>query len=532
MEVYAPILGLEKLGLEPIQLLEMRNLDAPGASTNLLIQIDTLYAIRKKTDVKGRKELKAVFKFPQLNNPEIFQGQLNLNSIGLALLVKSYEATKKARYVSQFDVVCATGVIAKYPTEADVFQGNFIDDAAGDIEEKLNLFIDFIKARQLRNKKIAFIYNAKIDEDILRKRLITAGLDCIEVKKADNFNQLQGYLFKARSAKPMYFILPMAACAAGVAVFFIFKTLFPFPQPGTRSEMGTDVSLLKPDTLIPTENLETVNRENKTQLMLAVEKEDLTAARLLIVAGARVNAPFYRGDKRKMVFLRRACEGTMSSFPVSGRLEDNSPFWGVYWEEALPSFSKIKIDFGGKEAASALKLSLLKGEPYAFAHFYLNLEPRSRAVNFNVNVRLYLAHETTSNNINSNSIVQALELSVNKYDTKRRYELAWQWENAGEGAPQWRFWDAARGWVGAGISQRLASRMWHQLSFAGKVSHNDVYYDSLSIDGITYVVGKTASTVTLHDPYEYLAVAVQLDGNSRADPYDVYIRDLVFKTDD
>ena len=85
MDVYVPILGLDKLGLDNIQLLDIRNLDAPGHSTlppatnvnhslaNLLLQIDTIYAARKHKQIKSRKELNAVFKFPNLNNPEIFQ---------------------------------------------------------------------------------------------------------------------------------------------------------------------------------------------------------------------------------------------------------------------------------------------------------------------------------------------------------------------------------------------------------------------------------------------------------------------------
>jgi hypothetical protein len=299
------------------------------------------------------------------------------------------------------------------------------------------------------------------------------------------------------------------------------------------SEKKTEnaISPLGEDTSPFFDDLEAVDQENKTPLMRAVEKEDIEAAILLIGAGAKINASLYMGDKRKMDFLRLACEGAVSPFPASGRLEENAASWGVYWKERLPSFSKTNLVLGTGDSTEekVLKLSLHESEPNTFAHFYLNLEPRGKAVHFGLSMRLQIAQETTYNNAGGNSLVPALELSISKFNNKRRYEFAWQWQNVGEGAPQWRLWDAARGWASMGIKHKLTSRTWHFISFTGKVLRDKVYYDILTIDGVKFVVNKEVAATPLKDPYDYLSVAVQLDGNTMGDPYVVYIKDVALE---
>ena len=148
MDVYVPILGLKKFGLDPLQLLEVRNTDAPSISTlppatnvnhslqNLLMLIDNIYGTRKDRHIRNKKELHTVFKFPTLNNPEIFHGQYQLDSIGLGILIKAVDATKLHSVKCRFDFVCVTGVIKKYPSDKEIISGDFLNDATGEIDRK------------------------------------------------------------------------------------------------------------------------------------------------------------------------------------------------------------------------------------------------------------------------------------------------------------------------------------------------------------------------------------------------------------
>jgi hypothetical protein len=327
-----------------------------------------------------------------------------------------------------------------------------------------------------------------------------------------------------RRARPAAFALAAAGAAVAGGVFILGALLARPPAAVPQQAGGYSPAV---------GGLETVGPDGLTPLGRAVASGDLPAARRLVAAGAKVNAPLCKGDGRRLDFLRGACEGPISPFPASGRLEDGAPDWGIYWGERLPCFA---VSRGGPAGdGRALRLSLLGGEPYAFAHFYANLEPRRRAVRLTVGLRLFLDRETTFNNAGGPSTVQSIEVSVSKFDGKRRYELAWQWENVGEGAPQWRYWDPGRGWTAAGLPQRLelqrlTPRTWHELRFAGKAAGNAVSYDSLSIDGNAFPVNRTAAAAALPDPLEYLAAAVQLDGNFRADPYDVCVEDFTLET--
>ena len=313
----------------------------------------------------------------------------------------------------------------------------------------------------------------------------------------------------------------VAVGVLGAAGFFIMRELLSASPPVTAQS---------PEVALPAAGgTQQADPDLRIRLMEAVGDEDQAAARRLILAGAPVEAARYRGNQRRLDFLSRVCRGPLSTLQNSGRIEDMLPDWGVYWGEHLPGFSLTRMTPGTGRAI--LRLSLLRGEPYSYAHFYLNLKPPRRpAGRLMMRVCLSLAKETTFNNEHGDSIVQALELSANCFDKKRRYEFAWQWDNVGEGAPQWRFWDPVRGWTATGLPQRLAPKTWHEISFTGGMAGNNVYYDTLTVDGETHTVGKTAAAAPLDGTDEYLAAAVQLDGNYQADPYDVYVRDFSLET--
>jgi hypothetical protein len=264
----------------------------------------------------------------------------------------------------------------------------------------------------------------------------------------------------------------------------------------------------------------------------AIEAGDEKQARRLVASGESVDVVHFKGIAARIDALARACQGPISPLASTGRIDAAAGGWGVFWGSDLPRFSMGPSAPNGEAGSGGgvLRLSFLGGDPYAFAHFYANLADRpARRLAFSL--RFYLGGATTFDNEDGVSTVQALEFSLSKYDGRKRYELAWQWENVGEGAPQWRYWDPAKGWVRTDIAVRIAPRAWHEMRFSGSVDGDSVRYESLSLDGKDAPVRLSVPMAAAPDASDYLAVAVQLDGNFRSDPYDLYIEDLSLLTE-
>jgi hypothetical protein len=264
----------------------------------------------------------------------------------------------------------------------------------------------------------------------------------------------------------------------------------------------------------------------------AIEAGAETQARRLLATGESVDVAHFKGNAAKIGALARACQGPISPLASTGRIDAAAGGWGVFWGDDLPRFSMGPSAPNGEAGSGGgvLRLSLLGGDPYAFAHFYANLADRP-ARRFTFSMRFYIGGATTFDNEKEASTVQALEFSLSKYAARRRSEIAWQWENVGDGAPQWRFWDPAKGWVRTDMAARISPRAWHELRFSGSVDGDSVRYESLSLDGEDAPVRLSVPTAAAPDASDYLAVAVQLDGNFRSDPYDLYIRDLSLQTE-
>ena len=77
---------------------------------------------------------------------------------------------------------------------------------------------------------------------------------------------------------------------------------------------------------------------------------------------------------------------------------------------------------------------------------------------------------------------------MNAWEQGQRYEWALQWQNVGNGAPQWRFWDPHQSeqWVGSGISDTVAGNQWHALTLEGEIQGGQVYYQNFTIDQETF----------------------------------------------
>jgi uncharacterized protein (TIGR03437 family) len=212
-------------------------------------------------------------------------------------------------------------------------------------------------------------------------------------------------------------------------------------------------------------------------------------------------------------------------------LDHNAADWGVFCEGA-PLWVKDNVAAPSLDGR-ALRCALTGSAPgapsgYSNVHCYRNLTPEPDATVFALSLSFQFRPTTTFNS--DNSIVQALEFTMNKWQQGKRYEFALQWMNVGPGGPQWRYWDPHRAdqWVSLGISDQLAGETWHTLTLEGEISNGQVYYRRFKIDGRCHPLDITVAPALTPGEADRLAVAVQLDGNAQASPYALYLDQVAF----
>lgn len=219
--------------------------------------------------------------------------------------------------------------------------------------------------------------------------------------------------------------------------------------------------------------------------------------------------------------------------PSAENLDRYVQDWKVF-VEGLPT-AEIKSATDPSLDGESLQCSNKGGEPYSNVHCYLNLPPEPDVSSFTLSMSFLFRPKTTCNNQNGSvSTVQALEFSMSNWTNGQRYELALQWQNVGEGAPQWRYWDPHQAeekrWkpVNTNITQCLDADEWHTLQLEGSTNGINVYYNSFTIDNQTYVLNFSTARVKTPGETDRLAIAVQLDGNAEQTPYDLFIDKVNF----
>ncbi|KAF5432198.1 hypothetical protein C5S39_04145 [Candidatus Methanophagaceae archaeon] len=208
-------------------------------------------------------------------------------------------------------------------------------------------------------------------------------------------------------------------------------------------------------------------------------------------------------------------------------LDENAVNWGNYTDgEGLPTWVIENVATPSIDGNS-LRCSITGGDPYSNVHCYREFPSDQNATVFNLSLSFLFSPTTTFNN--QNSIVQALEFSMSKWHQSKRYEFALQWENVeqnvGDGAPQWRYWNPHHPdkWVNLGISDTLEGEQWHSFTMEGEIINEQVHYRRFTIDQQSHNLDITVPPNSTSGEDDRLSVAIQLDGNSREDPYDVFI---------
>jgi len=211
-------------------------------------------------------------------------------------------------------------------------------------------------------------------------------------------------------------------------------------------------------------------------------------------------------------------------------LDEDAADWGVHCE-GLPTWTKGNAGTPSIVGKS-LRCSIVGGSAYSNIHCYRNLLPEPAATAFTLTLSFWISPTTTCNNQGSPSVVQALEFTMNKWHQSKRYEFALQWQNVGDGAPQWRYWapNQTEQWVPMDppVTQCLQSGQWHTLTMTGEIRNGQVHYSGFKIDQDALILDITVPPVHVPGESDRLAVAFQLDGNSTESPYDVFVDGVSF----
>jgi hypothetical protein len=206
-------------------------------------------------------------------------------------------------------------------------------------------------------------------------------------------------------------------------------------------------------------------------------------------------------------------------------LDDDVTTWGVY-TEISPTWiiaNAITPSIDGK----SLRCSITGGTPYSNLHCYRNLPPEPLSAKFALALSFWFSPTTTFNNQGAPSIVQALEFTMNKWQQGKRYEFALQWQNVGDGAPQWRYWNSSQ-WMSLGITGTLEGNQWHSLVLDGEITDGQTYYRGFTVDQQMHLISMLAPPADVPGETDRLAIAIQLDGNFEEAPYDVFIDQVSF----
>jgi hypothetical protein len=229
------------------------------------------------------------------------------------------------------------------------------------------------------------------------------------------------------------------------------------------------------------------------------------------------------GNSNTVTPTRATPSLTATSSSASFRnLEDDASQWGIFYDGGSATAKLDNITSPGVDG-TALKISLVSGQPYTGIHAYRNLNSADTATSFEMNLSFHLSSATP---------IQALEFTMSTWVNNQRWEWALQWEHIGDGTqeqgnpPTWRVW-TGKSWQNIGVRQQLSTNTWHHLHLEGDISSGQVHYIRFSCDDTSANLGQIFAPVS--NPGNKLAVAVQLDGNNHEDSYQVYIDQVDFQ---
>lgn len=206
---------------------------------------------------------------------------------------------------------------------------------------------------------------------------------------------------------------------------------------------------------------------------------------------------------------------------VTPGFDDDGPNFQLFFDcqppqNPCPGHGAVSDVPSPSEDGQALEINYESGNPSFMgldAYNNKSFGTDSAATRYQVNYDFYFTNRTP---------IQALEFCMNNYFGGKRYQWAMQWENIGTGAPQWRLWTGSA-WQAVGVSaNEINAGTWYTLTIDGDIVNGQVHYMDFIIHGTEHSLTQYSFSPTSSSG-PGLVAAVQLDGDSHADPYQLYI---------
>jgi hypothetical protein len=201
---------------------------------------------------------------------------------------------------------------------------------------------------------------------------------------------------------------------------------------------------------------------------------------------------------------------------TSPGFDDQASLFKIFYDCGHPCTGHAAVSDvpSPSEDGGALEINYQSGNPsYMGADAYISLGTDAAALRYQVNYDFYFPNRAP---------IQALEFCMNNYFGGKRYQWAMQWENIGSGAPQWRLWNGSS-WQSIGVpDNNINAGTWYTITIDGNIINGQVHYLDFIIHGTTHALTQYSFSPTSSSG-PGLVAAVQVDGDSHADPYQLYI---------
>jgi hypothetical protein len=125
-------------------------------------------------------------------------------------------------------------------------------------------------------------------------------------------------------------------------------------------------------------------------------------------------------------------------------------------------------------------------------------------------------------------LAQALEFDVNQFFSSMGF--IWGHECRVAGGNEWDVWDNATShWIPTGIPCYPNNNSWNHLTIkVARTSSNQLQYQSIALNGVTNTLNWTYSPGGAPSSWWGITINYQMDGNSKQNPYSVYLDQLTF----
>ena len=126
------------------------------------------------------------------------------------------------------------------------------------------------------------------------------------------------------------------------------------------------------------------------------------------------------------------------------------------------------------------------------------------------------------------AVTQDIELDINMYENGVGMEWGTQCDHLADG--DWDLWDNVNGtWFSSGVPCNLNNKAWNHIVIqVQRESNNDLLYQTISVNGVTYTINKTVPPFPVPSGWWGMTVNYQLDGNYNMASNTTYVDNMNF----